>query len=236
MTNVLDPVCRHAAAAPDDVALRGAGGRWTYRRLYDGSTRYAGALAAAGLSPGDRVLLAVPSVPEFVVAYLGIQAAGCVVVQVNTMATRAEVACVLGDAGCSLAVAWHALGPAVAEAAASLGVPFRTLHPGASLGEAGPADVIDRDRRGDRRPVRPRHEHRPYRHRAAAVPCVRAGGGHDGDADRCRPGSTRRRCWTLVRVHDHGVGFKYSLRNGHHRARGDRRRDRTARGAPLVPA
>ncbi|MFF4397079.1 AMP-binding protein [Streptomyces sp. NPDC001480] len=41
--------------------------------------------------PGDRVLFAAPSVPEFVVAYLGIQAAGCVVVPVNTMATRAEV-------------------------------------------------------------------------------------------------------------------------------------------------
>ncbi|MET9451950.1 class I adenylate-forming enzyme family protein [Streptomyces cinerochromogenes] len=146
MTNVFDPVCRHAAATPDSVALRGAGDQWTYRQLYDGSTRYAGALAAAGLSPGDRVLLAAPSVPEFVVAYLGIQAAGCVVVPVNTMATRAEVAYVLGDAGCSLAVAWHALGPAVAEAAASLGVPFRTLHPGAPVDEAGPADVIDRDR------------------------------------------------------------------------------------------
>ncbi|WP_199833598.1 AMP-binding protein [Streptomyces sp. NRRL B-3648] len=87
-----------------------------------------------------------PSAPEFEVACLGIQAAGCVVVPVDTMATRAEVACALGDAGCSLAVAWHALGPAVAESAASLGVPFRTLHPAASVGEAGPADVIDRDR------------------------------------------------------------------------------------------
>lgn len=80
--------------------------------------------------PGDRVLLAAPSVPEFVVAYLGIQAAGCVVVPVNTMSTRAEVDYVLGDAACSSAIAWHALGRAVAEAATELDIPFWTLTPG----------------------------------------------------------------------------------------------------------
>lgn len=66
-----------------------------------------GALDAAGLTPGDRVLLVAPSVPEFVVAYMGIQAAGCVVVPVNTMSTRPELEYVLADAGCSLAIVWH---------------------------------------------------------------------------------------------------------------------------------
>ncbi|MFF2200582.1 class I adenylate-forming enzyme family protein [Streptomyces sp. NPDC058145] len=146
MTSVFDPVGRHAAATPEKVALRGARDQWTYLQLRDASVRYAGALAAAGLSPGNRVLLAAPSVPEFVVAYLGIQAAGCVVVPVNTMVTRAEAEYVLGDAGCSLAIAWHALGPAVAEAAAALKVPSWTLPPGASVTGATPADVVDRDR------------------------------------------------------------------------------------------
>ncbi|MEV0976506.1 AMP-binding protein [Streptomyces sp. NPDC049915] len=146
MTSVLDPVCRHAAATPDSIALRGAVDQWTYRQLRDASAGYAGALAAAGLCPGDRVLLAAPSVPEFVVAYLGIQAAGCVVVPVNTMVTRAEAEYVLGDAGCSLAIAWHALGPAVAEAAAALKVPFWTLSLGTSVVGAPPARVVDRDR------------------------------------------------------------------------------------------
>jgi long-chain acyl-CoA synthetase len=146
MASVLDPVCRHATATPDNIALRGGADQWTYRQLRDASVRYAGALAAAGLSPGERVLLAAPSVPEFVVAYLGIQAAGCVVVPVNTMSTRAEAEYVLGDAGCSLAIAWHALGPAVAEAAATLKVPFWTLSPGATVTDAAPAPVVDRDR------------------------------------------------------------------------------------------
>jgi acyl-CoA synthetase (AMP-forming)/AMP-acid ligase II len=146
MASVFDPVCCHAAATPDNIALRGGADQWTYRQLRDASVRYAGALAAAGLSPGDRVLLAAPSVPEFVVAYLGIQAAGCVVVPVNTMSTRAEVEYVLGDAGCSLAIAWHALGPAVAEAASALKVPSWALSPGATVTDAGPARVVDRDR------------------------------------------------------------------------------------------
>ncbi|MGF0177163.1 class I adenylate-forming enzyme family protein [Streptomyces sp. Marseille-Q5077] len=145
MTSVFDPVCRHAAATPDNIALRGATDQWTYLQLRDASLRYAGALVAAGLSPGDRVLLAAPSVPEFVVAYLGIQAAGCVVVPVNTMSTRAEVEYVLADAGCSTAIAWHALGPAVAEAAAALSVPAWTLSPGASVA-AAPVGVVDRHR------------------------------------------------------------------------------------------
>ncbi|MFJ4368044.1 AMP-binding protein [Streptomyces chartreusis] len=131
---------------PDSIALRGGTDEWTYRQLHRASGGYAGALAAAGLSPGDRVLLAAPSVPEFVVAYLGIQAAGCVVVPVNTMSTRAEVEYVLGDAACSLAIAWHVLGSAVAEAATALDVPFWTLTPGASVTGATPADVVDRDR------------------------------------------------------------------------------------------
>lgn len=145
MTSVFDPVCRHAAATPDTIALRGATDQWTYRQLHDASVRYAGALVAAGLSPGDRVLLAAPSVPEFVVAYLGIQAAGCVVVPVNTMSTRAEAEYVLDDAGCSSAIAWHTLGPAVAEAAAALSIPSWTLSPGASVA-AAPADAVDRHR------------------------------------------------------------------------------------------
>ncbi|MFF8943609.1 AMP-binding protein [Streptomyces sp. NPDC014864] len=53
MTGVLDPVRRHAAATPDHIALRGATDQWAYLQLRDASMRYAGALAAAGLSSGE---------------------------------------------------------------------------------------------------------------------------------------------------------------------------------------
>ncbi|MDF2897516.1 MAG: AMP-dependent synthetase, partial [Rhodococcus erythropolis] len=85
MVSVLDPVTRHAEVTPDNIAIRnsiairGTAEHWTYRQLHDASLAFAGRIRDAGLSVGDRVLLAAPSVAEFVVAYMGIQAAGCVV-------------------------------------------------------------------------------------------------------------------------------------------------------------
>ncbi|TQC45854.1 AMP-dependent synthetase [Rhodococcus sp. WS4] len=145
MANVIDPVSRHAGAMPDNIALRGVDSALTYGQLHAASTRYAGALTEAGLSPGDRILLAAPSVPEFVVAYLGIQAAGCVVVPVNTMSTRPETEYVLSDAGASLAIVWHELGPAIGDAAAALDVPAWTLAPG-TVPDAEPVPAVERNR------------------------------------------------------------------------------------------
>ena len=83
--------------------------------------------------------------PEFVIAYLGIHALGGVVVPVNTMSTRSELEYFIGDAGCSLVVAWHELGPAAAEAAATHGVPHWSLTEGADVaGEDILGAVCDR--------------------------------------------------------------------------------------------
>jgi long-chain acyl-CoA synthetase len=123
MASVLSPVLRHADADPDHVALRGAQRSWTYAQLRDAALAYARSLHNQGIGPGDGVLLIAPTVPEFVISYLGIAALGAVVVPVNTMSTRAELEYFIGDAGCSLVVAWHGLGPAAAEAAAAQGIP-----------------------------------------------------------------------------------------------------------------
>ncbi|MFD3748020.1 AMP-binding protein [Nocardia sp. NPDC058633] len=150
MANVFDPVRRRADTDPDTVAVRGditaSGERavWTYGRLRSDCLDYAGALLAAGLQAGDRVLLVAPSVPEFVVAYMGIQAAGCVVVPVNTMSTRHELEYVLADAGCSLVIVWDGVGPAAKDAASALGTPVWPLRPGAAQGAVA-AQVRDRD-------------------------------------------------------------------------------------------
>lgn len=78
MPNVIDPVCRHAASAPERVAVRVDGATWSYARLRDAALACGAALQDAGIGPGDRVLLAAPTVAEFYVAYLGIQAIGAV--------------------------------------------------------------------------------------------------------------------------------------------------------------
>jgi long-chain acyl-CoA synthetase len=131
MPNVADAVWEHAAAAGGRTALLGADPRgWTYAGLRDAAAAMAGAAAGGGVAPGDRVMIVAPSVPEFVAAYFGLQAAGAVVVTANTMATRAELEYVLHDAGCSLVVAWHGVGPAAQQAAAAAGLTFWRLRPG----------------------------------------------------------------------------------------------------------
>src|ERR1700758_5608544 len=133
MTSVLTPVLRHAGADPDHISLRGAQRSWTYAQLRDAALAFAQALRTQGIGPGDRVLLIAPTVPEFVISYLGIAALGAVVVPVNTMSTRAELEYFIGDAGCSLVVAWHELGPAAAAAAAAQGIPYSSLTEGAPV-------------------------------------------------------------------------------------------------------
>src|ERR1700758_4012595 len=145
MTSVLTPVLRHAGADPDHISLRGAQRSWTYAQLRDAALAYALALLTQGIGPGDRVLLIAPTVPEFVIAYLGIAAVGAVVVPVNTMSTRAGLDYFIGDAGCALVVAWHELGPAAAEAAAAQGIPHWSLVEGAQMtGDDLPGAVCDR--------------------------------------------------------------------------------------------
>ena len=144
MPNLLDPITRHAAASDTAIALRTADGTWTYSTLREKCLRYAGALRDAGVGAGDRVLLVAPSVPEFAVAYMAIAAVGAVVVPVNTMSTASEVEYYLTDSGASLAIGWHALGPAVREAAAGIGVPQWDLTAGADVGAGPIADVADR--------------------------------------------------------------------------------------------
>ncbi|KJF24446.1 AMP-dependent synthetase [Rhodococcus sp. AD45-ID] len=145
MVSVLDPVTRYAAATPDNIAIRGSGRDWTYRQLHDASLSFGGRIRAAGLSEGDRVLLAAPSVAEFIVAYMGIQAAGCVVVPVNTMSAQPEIEYVLDDADISLAIAWHQLGPATHDAGAARGVPVWTLTEESARTDQEPTAIADRD-------------------------------------------------------------------------------------------
>ncbi len=211
MSNAFQAAWGHAEADAARIAVRGAGEPWTHARLRERAAAVAGRLIAAGVRPGDRVLLVAPSVPAFAGAYHGIHAAGAVAVTANTMSTRRELEYLGADAGVSLILAWHEIQPAPQEAARAVGpvlvagrragrllVGGRDRRSGAArrrrrrrhplhLGhdrpaEGRPAHARQPDRlRGDLR-RRPRGDvRRSRRHRPATVPCVRPGG-HDGDA------------------------------------------------------
>ncbi len=52
-----------------------------------------------GLEPGDRVGVMLPNVPEFPIAYYGVLRAGGIVVPMNVLLKRREIAFYLDDSG-----------------------------------------------------------------------------------------------------------------------------------------
>ena len=85
---------RAAELWPDAEAIAdvqsGEDVRWTWSELAEQVRRFAAALIETGLQPGERVLVWAPNTRHWVVAGLGIQYAGGVLVPANTRYTGAE--------------------------------------------------------------------------------------------------------------------------------------------------
>src|SRR5215213_380801 len=96
-----------AERRPDSPAIRLGDDELTYAALDDLSARLATVLAEKGVKPGDRVGVMLPNVPEFPVAYYGVLRAGAVVVPMNVLLKRREIAFYLEDSGAELLLAWH---------------------------------------------------------------------------------------------------------------------------------
>lgn len=77
-----------------------------YSALDAQSAQVAALLKARGLAPGDRVGIMLPNVPAFVAAYYGALRAGGIVVPMNVLLKRREVAHYLGDSGARIVFAW----------------------------------------------------------------------------------------------------------------------------------
>ena len=150
MGNVVAPIWDHAVRHPEAVALRSATGgreeRLTAGELTARSGAFARRLVAAGVHPGDRVLLVAPTGIAFVVAYLGILASGATAVTVNTQCTAPELGHFLDDARCTLAIAHDEHRDAVARAGAAAGIPVWSVddRTGAGATVPDPADVVAR--------------------------------------------------------------------------------------------
>ena len=67
------------------------GRRISYSKLWEQSLRVASTLAEIGLERGDRVALMLPNIPQFIIAYFGILAAGCVAAPLNPLNPREEI-------------------------------------------------------------------------------------------------------------------------------------------------
>jgi malonyl-CoA/methylmalonyl-CoA synthetase len=93
------------AAAPEREVLRTPDGvRLSAAELAERTAAAAGRYAAAGLRPGDRVLMSAPPSVDLVIAYVAAIRAGLTVVPANTAYTGRELAHLVADAGPRLAV------------------------------------------------------------------------------------------------------------------------------------
>lgn len=93
-----------AAKWPQAEALVEGDERWSFAELERRMLESVGAAIAAGVEPGDRVALWGPNSAAWIVAALGIQGAGGILVPVNTRFKAEEVAHVLRTSGAKMLV------------------------------------------------------------------------------------------------------------------------------------
>jgi acyl-CoA synthetase (AMP-forming)/AMP-acid ligase II len=92
-------VHRAATLWPDDEAIVDRGTRFTFAELDAEVRRAAKAFVASGLQPGDRASVWAPNLHQWIVAALGLYAAGGVLVPLNTRFKGAEAVHVLRTSG-----------------------------------------------------------------------------------------------------------------------------------------
>ncbi len=76
---------------PDNTAVLYLGEHFTYKRLRQLSECFASGLKQLGSKKGDKILLYIPNCIQWVIAYLGIQKAGAVIVAVSPIYTSHEL-------------------------------------------------------------------------------------------------------------------------------------------------
>jgi acyl-CoA synthetase (AMP-forming)/AMP-acid ligase II len=145
---------------PKAEALIGEGRRLNFAEVADRMRETAAAFVAAGLVAGDRVSIWAPNSPDWIIACLGLQAAGGVMVPLNTRYKADEARYILERAKVRFVVAVESfLGTRFGELAASLGLPAleRVITLGGDgtggwaefIAAPGPEDRAEADRRID---------------------------------------------------------------------------------------
>src|SRR6476646_2465144 len=122
-------VTESAARTPDAVAVRLGPLQLTYAELDERSARLAALLREKGLRQGDRVGVMLPNVLEFPIAYYGVLRAGGIVVPMNVLLKRREIAFYLEDSGARLLLGWHGFAGEARDGAADAGAELIEVEP-----------------------------------------------------------------------------------------------------------
>jgi len=89
---------RMSETYPERPAIIYLGERFSYRRLRDLSERFAAGLLDRGVGQGDRVMLYIANSIQWVIAFLGVQKIGAVIVPVAPIYTSHEIIYMIKDA------------------------------------------------------------------------------------------------------------------------------------------
>jgi long-chain acyl-CoA synthetase len=101
---LVDALNRCAREHPDAIALRFEGATTTFAELLRESEAFGRALEGLGVKPGDRVVLVLPNVPQFVVAQFGAWLAGAIVAPINFTYPDDEIAAMISRCSATTAV------------------------------------------------------------------------------------------------------------------------------------
>jgi long-chain acyl-CoA synthetase len=129
--NLASIVTESAGREPDGVAVRLGELELTYAELDERSARLAALLLDRGLLPGDRVGVMLPNVPDFPIAYYGVLRSGGIVVPMNVLLKRREIAFYLKDSGAKILIAWHGFCDEARAGAEDAGVELIEVEPAA---------------------------------------------------------------------------------------------------------
>ncbi len=93
-----------ALRSPEKTAFIYLGTEYSYRSLLETSRRFAGSLHRLGIRSGHKVILYAPNSIQWVVAWLGIQRLGAVVVPITPIYTSYDLEYVANDSGAQAVV------------------------------------------------------------------------------------------------------------------------------------
>ncbi len=127
----------------DHVAVKLDDAEFTYAQLSEASARVAGLLRERGVEPGDRVGIMLPNVPYFLACYYGILRAGAVVVPMNVLLRKREVAFYLDDPHAKLVFAWHDFAEDAQAGADEAGAECVLVRPGEFEELVGAAEPLE---------------------------------------------------------------------------------------------
>jgi long-chain acyl-CoA synthetase len=104
MPTFIDPLKRALQVGAERTAVEYEGNRTSFRELWIRCRKLAGMVSAKGVAPGDRIAIIADNSLQYLEMYVGLPAAGFVIVPLNTRHATPELRYAIEDAGAKLLI------------------------------------------------------------------------------------------------------------------------------------